>query len=71
MYIIEKNVPIVENRTSINSGILSVFRNMQISDSVVMEKKRRQYAHVCASKIGIKVKTANEGLDKIRVWRIA
>lgn len=64
---IDKNVPLPANR---KSGLTSVFRNMEINDSVVIPLSIRHLAASTANQIGIKITTSKISETEARVWRI-
>jgi hypothetical protein len=65
MYLIEKNIPIVDSK----NNLAAVMRSMDIGDSVVIDKKDRTKVSQYAKINGVKMKTKTiDGV--LRMWRI-
>jgi hypothetical protein len=65
MYLIEKNIPIVDSK----NNLAAVMRSMDIGDSVVIDQKDRTKVSQYAKINGVKMKTKT--IDgALRMWRI-
>ena len=65
MYLIEKNIPIVDSK----NNLAAVMRSMDIGDSVVIDQKDRTKVSQYAKINGVKMKTKTiDGV--LRMWRI-
>lgn len=65
---IEKNVPL-PSRSRGGVGLTSVMKKMEIGDSIVIPKERRNVAASTARFAGIKIATRAEEPGGVRVWR--
>ena len=64
---IDKNIPIPVGRSG---SLTSKLRELQIGDSMLIEKYQQKSVYELAKRAGVKVTTRAEG-EKVRVWRIA
>ena len=64
---IDKNIPLPQKR---KISLTSVFRGMEVNDSVVIPLGVRHLAASTAKQIGIKITTSKISDADARVWRI-
>ena len=70
MYKIEKNVPMPTAR-GYAKGLTDAIRRMEVGDSFVIEKLKRQSVYGTASRLGDRKISVREVDGAYRVWRIA
>lgn len=69
MYEIEKNVPMPTGGYA--KGLTDAIRRMEVGDSFVIEKLKRQSAYMAAKRLGDRKISVWEVDGAYRVWRIA
>ena len=70
MYKIEKNVPMPTAR-GYTKGLTDALRRMEVGDSFVIEKAKRQSVYGTAKRLGDRKISVREVDGAYRVWRIA
>jgi hypothetical protein len=65
---IEKNVPMPERSRNV-MGLSALLKKMEIGDSIVIPKEKRNVAGSTARSAGVKIATRAEGSNSVRIWR--
>ena len=67
---IEKGIPVPLGSYTRHTGITSLFRKMEIGDSILIPESKKRSAYNCSRQIGALVKIRLDGKEMVRVWLI-